>query len=261
MGRTVYRTAMALTGHIADEHQSLDWLLAVEGGEATRFEEFLATVSVLVQGSTTYEWVLRQEHLLQQPDKWPVLYGDRPMYVFTHRELAVPAGADVRFVRGPVADALPSMRVAAGDRVLWVVGGGELAGQFVDVDALDEVVLTVAPVALPAGAPVLPRRLDASRLQLANVQRQGQFVELTYQLRPAAAQSPGLSDAGAPERGVAPVGEARSQRDTAANRPSLRQVPQAVRVPTRPAHPIAGQRRLREQPVPGRMVVDGSDFT
>lgn len=187
MGRTVYRTATTFTGQTADEHQSLDWLFAVEGGELPPFEEFLSTVGVLAQGSTTYEWVLRQEHLLEQPDKWRVFYGDRPVYVFTHRELPVPAGADVRFVRGSVADALSSMRAAAGERILWVVGGGDLAGQFADVDALDEVVLTVAPVALPAGAPVLPRRLDTSRLQLQDVQRQGQFVELTYQLKPAAA--------------------------------------------------------------------------
>lgn len=188
VAKIVYRTATALTGYIADEHQSLDWLFAVEGGEAPPFAEFLATVGVLVQGSTTYEWVLRQEDLLEQPDKWQVFYGGRPTYVFTSRELPVPAGADVRFVRGPVAAVLPGMRAAAGERDLWVVGGGDLAGQFADVDALDEVVLTVAPVALPKGAPVLPRRLDASRLHLDEVKRQGQFVELTYQLRRPATQ-------------------------------------------------------------------------
>lgn len=182
MGKIVYRTATTLTGHIADEHHSLDWLFAVEDGEAPPFEEFLATVGVLVQGSTTYEWVLRHENLLEEPDKWRVFYGDRPTYVFTSRTLPVPAGADVRFVRGPVLDALPGLHAAAGNRDVWVVGGGDLAGQFADVDALDDVVLTLAPVALPSGAPVLPRRLEASRLRLQDVKRQGQFVELTYQL-------------------------------------------------------------------------------
>lgn len=190
MQKIVYKTATTLTGYIADEQESLDWLFAVEGGEAPPFEDFLATVGVLVQGSTTYEWVLRQEDLLAQPDKWQAFYGDRPTYVFTSRTLPVPGGADVRFAHGPVLDALPGIRAAAGDKHLWVVGGGDLAGQFADVDVLDEVVLTLAPVALPGGAPVLPRRLEASRLHLQDVRQQGQFVELTYQLRKTAGQRP-----------------------------------------------------------------------
>jgi hypothetical protein len=37
-------------------------------------------------------------------------------------------------------------------------------------------------VTLGAGAPLLPRRLLASNLTLANLERQGQFVAVTYRL-------------------------------------------------------------------------------
>ena len=96
MSKIVYRTATTLPGHIADEHQSLDRLFAVEDGAAPPFEEFPASVGVLVQGFTTYEWVLRHESLLEEPKKWQVFYGGRPTYVFTSRTLPAPAGADVR---------------------------------------------------------------------------------------------------------------------------------------------------------------------
>ncbi len=54
---------------------------------------------VLVQGSTTDEWVLRQERLLAEPDRWRSFYGERPTVVFSTRELPIPEGADVRLRR------------------------------------------------------------------------------------------------------------------------------------------------------------------
>lgn len=66
-------------------------------------------------------------------------HGDRPTFVFTTRDLPAPAGADIRFVRGSVAEVFPEIRAAAGDGDIWIVGGGDLAGQFSDAGALDEV--------------------------------------------------------------------------------------------------------------------------
>lgn len=68
--------------------------------------------------------------------------ANSPTFVFTSRELAVPQGADVRLVSGDVASSLPKIVEAAGDRDVWIVGGGDLAGQFYDTGALDEVQLT-----------------------------------------------------------------------------------------------------------------------
>ena len=63
-----------------------------------------------------------------------------------------------------------------------LVGGGEVVGQFADVGLLDEIRLSIAPVTLGAGAPLLPRRLLASDLTLVDVERQGQFVAATYRV-------------------------------------------------------------------------------
>ncbi len=183
MTRFIYSTATSLTGYIADEEGSLAWLFAVDDASRPDHEAFLAGIGALVQGSTTYEWVLREEDLVAHPERWPEYFGDRPQFVFTTRELPVSAGADVRFVRGPVADALPAIRAAAGGRDVWVVGGGDLAGQLLDVGALDEVALTFAPAALTGGAPVLPRRAGADRLSLRSVERFGQFAHLVYDVR------------------------------------------------------------------------------
>lgn len=186
MGRIIFDTATALNGWIADQQNSLDWLFSVEAGEAPADGLWPAEARVLVEGSTTYEWVLAHEGLLERPERWTELYGDKVTFVFTSRDLPVPAGADVRFLSGDVATALPVIREAAAGSDIWVVGGGELAGQFFDAGALDEIALSVAPVALDGGAPLLPRRIESDRLRLRSAGAVGQFARLVYEVRPVA---------------------------------------------------------------------------
>jgi dihydrofolate reductase len=185
MAQVTYKTATSLDGFIADERNALEWLFHVDQSSgAPDHDTFMASVGVIVEGSTTYEWVLREERLLEQPARWPQLFGTRPTFVFTSRDLPAPDGADVRFVRGAVHDALPTIRAAANGHDVWVVGGGDLAGQFADIGALDRLIVTVAPVTLGRGAPLLPRRIESDRLSLLAVERCGEFAELTYAVGP-----------------------------------------------------------------------------
>jgi dihydrofolate reductase len=84
---------------------------------------------------------------------------------------------DLRFVQGPVAPLHAETTAAAGDRGPWIVGGGDLAGQFADAVLLDELWVQYAPVALGAGAPLLPRRLE---LRLEEVARNRDFANARY---------------------------------------------------------------------------------
>jgi dihydrofolate reductase len=184
MARTIYYTATTLDGFLADDAGGLDWLFEVEGGDAPDgFAEFFAGVGAMAMGATTYRWVLDHEDLLGSPEKWREWYGDTPAWVMTHRDLPPIPGAAITFARGDVAALHADMAAAAGDRAIWIIGGGDLAGQFADRDLLDEVVVDVAPVTVGAGAPLLPRRLTAARLELVDVERRGQFARLSYRLR------------------------------------------------------------------------------
>ena len=86
MSRWIYNTATSFDGYIADGENSLDWLFAVEREGAEDTSIFLSGIGVLVEGSTTYKWVLEAEDLLGQPHKWQEFYGERPTFVFTTRE-------------------------------------------------------------------------------------------------------------------------------------------------------------------------------
>lgn len=177
-----YDTAVSLNGFIADEQNSLSWLFAVDGSADPDPDLLPADVGAVVIGSTTYEWLLAEEDLLQHPERWQNVSDGRPVFVFTSRTLAVPAGADVVFCSGPVADSLPAIRHAAGSGDVWVMGGGDLAGQFWDTGALDEIAVTIAPALLGGGAPLFPRRVEADRLRLVEARQAGAFARLVYRI-------------------------------------------------------------------------------
>jgi dihydrofolate reductase len=184
MSRILFDTATTINGFIADNDNSLSWLFAAAGGTEPEAELLPTNATVLVEGSTTYEWVLAESDILSHPEKWKDFHGDRPTFVFTTRDLPVPEGADIRFVRGAVAQALPAIREAAGEGDIWVVGGGDLAGQFFDIGALDQIAISIAPVMLDGGAPLFPRRAESDRLTLVSARAHGPFARLIYDVTP-----------------------------------------------------------------------------
>ena len=179
MMRTQYYTATSLDGFIATEDHSLEWLFQLGDINDTGYPDFIAAVGALAMGSSTYEWMLR--HLSGGgPGAAPWPY-EQPTWVFTSRTLPVFPGADVRFVRGDVRPVHEAMRAAAVDRNLWIVGGGDLVGQFHDAGLLDELIVQVGSVTLGAGRPLLPRRIAFPPMTLTSVRRIGPgFAELRY---------------------------------------------------------------------------------
>jgi len=169
-----YYTATTLDGFIADPDNSLDWLFTRERDEdgPLNYGDLIAGVGAMATGSTTYEWIRDHEIAGQDPASWTWPY-DIPCWVITHRQLPVVPGAAIELTSADVAAVHEQMAAAAGDRNVWIVGGGELAGQFAEAGLLDEVIVTIAPVTLGAGAPLLPRRIE---LRLDELGRNGDFA-------------------------------------------------------------------------------------
>ncbi|WP_280270960.1 dihydrofolate reductase family protein [Nocardia wallacei] len=170
MPYTTYYTATTLDGFIATPDHSLDWLLSrtVEGDGPMGYDEFIKDIGAICMGASTYQWVLDSGE--------PWVY-DMPAWVFTHRTFPPRTDADVRFTQDPVPAVYKEMAEAAGAKNLWVVGGGDLAGQFADHGLLDEVCVSIAPVTLGAGAPLLPRHIE---LKLTELATNGEFACARY---------------------------------------------------------------------------------
>ncbi|MBI5644420.1 MAG: dihydrofolate reductase family protein, partial [Deltaproteobacteria bacterium] len=66
---------------------------------------------------------------------------------------------------------------------VWIVGGGELAGQFYDHRLLDELIVQVTSVTLGSGSPLLPRTIVTPPLKLISAMTYGvAFAELRYEV-------------------------------------------------------------------------------
>ena len=178
MSRTQYYTASTLDGFIADSDNSIDWLFTRhrEPGGPLSYDAFIADVGALAMGSTSYEWILGHEVADKDPAEWIWPY-DLPSWVFTHRVLPVVPDAPITFVSGDVAPVHRQMVEAAAGRNVWIVGGGDLVGQFAEAGLLDEVIVQFAPVTVGGGAPLLPRRVE---LRLEETGRNGDFVSARY---------------------------------------------------------------------------------
>ena len=178
MSLTRYYTATTLDGFIADPNHSLDWLFTrdQDHGGLLNYAEFIAGVGALAMGSSTYEWIIEHEFAGKDESEWKWPY-DLPCWVFTSRRLQVVPDAQIEFVQGDVAPVHAAMVEAAGGKNVWIVGGGDLVGQFADAGLLDEVIVYVAPVTLGAGAPLLSRRVE---LRLEETGRNRDFVAARY---------------------------------------------------------------------------------
>jgi dihydrofolate reductase len=193
LSKTQYYCAASLDGYIAEADDGLDWLLGYQGsfegaasepgpqGDEGPYERFYEGIGVLVSGSTTYEFVL--DHL-GEGGEWP--YAGKPYWVLSSRDLPVPKGeaVDVRVVDAKVAELYEEMITAAGERNLWIVGGGNVASQFAGENLLDEVLVTVVPVVLGGGKPLFDHRVPGGPMQLTGTRAfDTGMVELRYEIR------------------------------------------------------------------------------
>ncbi len=180
--KTQYYTATSLDGFIATEDDSLDWLFRLGDLNSSGYPEFISNVGALAMGSATYEWMVRNAEKVAEEagSPWPYI---QPVWVFSSRKLPTIDGANIRFVNGDVRQVHAEMQVAANGKNIWIVGGGDLAGQFFDAGLLDELIIQVGSATLGKGKPLFPRKVLSPVLRLVSVRQMGAgMAELHYEV-------------------------------------------------------------------------------
>jgi dihydrofolate reductase len=178
-GRTVtLHMVSSLDGFIARHDNSVSWMDApgsvYEPGVTISQEEiatFLKAIDCYVLGSRTYE------HALELG--WP--YGDTPVVVVSSREWP-PASTrkTIEFYSGDLKT-LVDEKLAPRYQNIWLVGGAMLSQRFLELDLVDEIRLTIAPVLLGAGLRLFDGSLRQDMWDLKNViAYKNGFVELSY---------------------------------------------------------------------------------
>jgi len=181
ISRTQFYGASTLDGFLSTNEDGIDWLLQF-GDVIPSYAGFIARVGAMAMGASTYEWLIKNHVRPHAPEPQPWPYA-QPTWVFTHRTLPRIQGANIRFVEGDVRPVHAAMLQRAAGKNIWIVGGGDLVGQFWDLGLLDDLIVQITPVTIGAGKPLLPRTIDSPPLQLVSVQQYGPFAELRYEVQ------------------------------------------------------------------------------
>jgi len=123
---------------------------------------------------------------------WRGWWGDEPPYhapvfVLTHHDrppLEMEGGTTFNFVTDGIESALERARAAAGDRDVSIAGGAETVRQYLNIAAIDELRLHVAPILLGAGERPLDG-VEGSRFEHAGVRGNELVSHLTLRVTPA----------------------------------------------------------------------------
>lgn len=188
MRRVQLFVAVSLDGCIAGADGDLSWLFHDADYGYTPFYDRVDTV---LMGRRTYETALSLP-------AWP--YAGRRTVVFTRRGEFAIASPDTVATSRPPADVLAELRVREGG-ALWLVGGGELARAFFDAELIDDLIMSIHPVILGGGVPLIPRGTRRTELALAAERRYPSgLVQLVYRVERASADpgTPITRDSGAP---------------------------------------------------------------
>ena len=178
--RVTIHMAASLDGFIARKDGSVDWLETsdhFEGGEVMVPEsvaEFLRTIDCYVMGSRTYETALDFD---ARGLGWA--YGDKPVFVLTHRELRK-TRSTVDFYKGDL-ERLVNERLKPNFRSIWFVGGGAVAGECLRRGLADEVRYSILPILIGDGVAFFERLDSDVALHLLEVKAyQSGMVALRY---------------------------------------------------------------------------------
>lgn len=156
-GRLRVYIAMSLDGFIAGPDHDLSWLDGADPDapsdvppahidpDALSYEDFMSTVGALLMGRSTYD-VVRGFDV-----PWP--YGETPVLVATTRPLDPDAPSTVRAVAGTISDIVAEAKEAANGQDVYL-DGGTLIRAAAEERLIDDMTITVAPVAIGAGHPL-----------------------------------------------------------------------------------------------------------
>ncbi len=186
MRRVCYRVATSIDGYIAGPNGEIDWILP---DPTIDFAAIFAGFDTVLMGRHTYELTL-------QPGApaWPA--GWR-IYVFS-RSLDPAEHPAVTIVGKDAGAAVGALRAENG-RGIWLFGGGELFASLLAANVVDQVELSIVPVLLGRGVPLVTGEIPRSRLTLTHSESYPSgIVSLQYDVQQASEQRARVTHRSAP---------------------------------------------------------------
>jgi dihydrofolate reductase len=150
-----YNVAASLDGYIAGPSGEYDW---IPDDPTVDFAAIFARVDTVLLGRRTYELV--------RDNPGPAWPPETRVYVFS-RTLRPEDNPGVTIVGDDAAKIVAELRDEPGTGDIWLFGGGVLFGSLLAAGLVDRVEVTVVPMLLGGGVPLLPAGTPRTALTLA----------------------------------------------------------------------------------------------
>ena len=160
--KIVVNIATSADGYVARPDGNLDWLTERPAPKGFYgLPEFERSTDARILGRKTFD---RSVQLGAR------FSADVVRYVFSRRPPPASVPPGVYFVTERIAAFAERLRTQAGKNV-WLMGGGEIIASFLDEDAIDEFIITVVPIFIGEGIPLLAPSHRHVALQLLGVRQ------------------------------------------------------------------------------------------
>ena len=172
--KVIVHIATSADGYIARPDGDLEWLTSRPAPKGFYgMNAFMKSVDTKLLGRKTYEVSLRMGAKFDSQS--------RSIVFSRHPPPDAPPG--VEFVSDAIAPFVSRLRARPG-KDIWLMGGGEIIASFLDAQAIDEFVISVVPVFIGDGIPLIARRHRHAPLELHSIERfEDGVVQLHYRVQ------------------------------------------------------------------------------
>jgi len=172
--KIIVHIATSADGYIARPDGDLEWLTSRPAPKGFYgIGAFMKTVDTMLLGRKTYDASQRMGAKFDSKGRY---------IIFSHHARPADAPSGLEFVNGPIGPFVSQLREQSGKNI-WLMGGGELIASFLDEQAIDEFVITVAPVFIGDGIPLIARRHRHVPLELQSLERfENGVAQLHYRI-------------------------------------------------------------------------------
>jgi dihydrofolate reductase len=175
--KIIVNIATSADGFIARNDGNLDWLTSRPVPKGFYgLPKFARSTDAKILGRKTYEESVKLGATFSEKDRH---------YVFSRKPPTSPAPPGVQFVTGSIRKFVDDLRKQPGKNI-WMMGGGEIIGAFLDEDAIDEIIVGIVPTFIGEGIPLIaPKHREVSLKLLASTKFPDGVVQLHYEVQRA----------------------------------------------------------------------------
>ncbi|MDH3276639.1 MAG: dihydrofolate reductase family protein [Nitrosopumilus sp.] len=148
MKKVILYVATSLDGYIARKNGSVDWLTRYSKlGEDFGYKKFLDSIGTIILGNTTYE-------------EFKAPYKNKKCFVFSRKNTG--KKDNITFVNDNAKEFIEGLD----DENIWLVGGANIAKDFLKNNLVDDCIITIMPIILGEGIPLFSKGCGKHNLKL-----------------------------------------------------------------------------------------------